>query len=112
MTPRLAATAAYLGLLLLQPAWHFFWQPPVTLSPAWVTGLAMAPLLALLPWVLRDRPRAWIAACYVVLFYFIHGAVESWAGEPGRGLALAETGLALALFALVNLRLRHPSRGG
>lgn len=112
MIPRLTATAAYAGLLALQPAWHFFWQPPATLSPGWVAGLATAPLLVLLPWVLRDRPRAWIAACYVVLFYFIHGAVESWADESARSLALTETALALALFASVNLRLRRPPRAG
>lgn len=105
---RWTATSAYVGLLLLQPFWHFYWLPPDTLSAGWVTVLATAPLLPLLPWILRDRPRAWIGACYVVLFYFIHGAVESWAGEAARTLALTETGLSLALFASVTLRLRHP----
>lgn len=112
MMPRWTATAAYLGLLLLQPLWHWWWHPPATLSAAWVTGLAVAPLLALLPWVLQDRPRAWIGACYIVLFYFIHGAVESWASESARAMALTETGLSLAFLASVNLRLRRPIRTG
>jgi uncharacterized membrane protein len=110
MNPRWPATAAYLGLLLLQPLWHFVLQPPGNLSAGWVTALAMAPLSILLPWILRDRPRAWTGACYIALFYFIHGAVESWASESARGLALTETALALMVFATVNLRLRHPPR--
>lgn len=107
MPARWIATAAYLALLLLQPLWHFAWRPPATLSPGWVTTLAVLPLLPLLPWLLKDRPRAWIGACYVALFYFIHGAAESWASETARGLALAETGLALLVFAAVILHLRH-----
>ncbi len=112
MIPRWVATAAYLGLVLLQPAWHFFRHPPESLSAAWVTALATFPLLVLLPWVLRDRPRAWVGACYIVLFYFIHGAVESWASESARTLALTEAGLALVFMASVSLRLRHPPRPG
>lgn len=106
---RWTATTAYVGLLLLQPLWHYFWLPPDTLSAGWVTVLATAPLLPLLPWILRDRPRAWIGACYVVLFYFIHGAVESWASEASRALALTETGLSLLMLASVTLRRHHPS---
>lgn len=108
MAPRWIATAAYLGLLVLQPVWHLAWHPTRAIEPAWAAGLATVPLLLLVPGILRDRPRAWIWACYLGLLYFIHGVVEAWAIPASRAPALTETGLALALFAGVMLRLRHP----
>lgn len=110
MGARWIATVSYLALVVLQPVWYLWWHPPRVIGPAWATGIAVAPLLILVPGVLRDRPRAWIWACFLGIVYFVHGATEAWAIPPARPAALTETGLTLALFASVTLRLRHPPR--
>lgn len=110
MAPRWIATASYAGLIVLQPVWYLWWHPPRVIGPEWATAIAVAPLLLLVPGIARDNPRAWIWACYLGIAYFIHGATEAWAIPVTRGPALTETGLSLALFAAVTLRLRHPGR--
>lgn len=108
MAPRWIATAAYLGLACLQPVWHLFWYPPRVIAPCWAAAIGLAPLLLLLPGILRDRARAWAWGSFLALPYFIHGTVEAWAVPAVRPAALTETGLSLLLLAAVMLRLRHP----
>lgn len=109
---RAIATAAYLGLVLLQPAWFLFWNPPESLSPAWTAAAATGPLLALLPGVLADRPRTWIWVCYLALPYFIFAVVEAWASTAARAPAVIGTALTLVLFASLIGRYgrRRPGR--
>lgn len=93
---RLAA-AALAALLALQWLWHA-WLAPPSGPPAWlVATLFSLPLLPPAIAFLRARSNAALWAGIVALPYFCHGVAEAWASPAQRALALAETGLALAL---------------
>lgn len=104
------ALACWCALLALQPTWYLWWRPPAGLPPAWATAVMSLPLLAVLPGLLRDAPRAHLWAGYVAVFYFMHGVVVAMTHPAARAAGLLETALTLAFIAAAVMRLRHPAR--
>lgn len=105
---------ALLGLTLLWESWLAPSRYPVF----WLV-LKLAPLLLLLPGLLRDRPKTFLLAGLLMLFYFTEGVVLAWTlrAEPLSGfgrlpLAWMETILALGLFASGALHARRRLREG
>jgi uncharacterized membrane protein len=96
---RQAALVAASGQVLLQLAWYLWLAPPTLFPPAFVVGLAVLPGLVplLLAWVNFERGLLW--AGFAALGYFSHGVMEAWTTPAVRGLALAETVLAVVLVA-------------
>jgi uncharacterized membrane protein len=80
--------ASWLGLLAWQVAWHALLPAPYG-SRNWIlAGLALAPLVALSPGLLRGTPRGRFWSLLLVMLYFIVGVVEAWS-NPGQRLAAA-----------------------
>lgn len=71
--------------------------------------LQVAPLIAVLPGVLRGHGRGFFYAMLAALPYFVHGVIALTAGS--RGLGMAESGTAIALLAVCYLALRRLPRG-
>jgi len=67
-----------------------------------VLGIALLPLLALLPAALHSRRRVLLVGGIVSLLYFSHGVMEFWSNPPLRALAGAE--IVFALLAVFGLR--------
>ncbi|MBK6727981.1 MAG: DUF2069 domain-containing protein [Xanthomonadales bacterium] len=87
---------------LLQIFWHGLLHPPRPLPVALVLGVALLPLLALLPAAWHSRRRALLVGGIVSLLYFSHGVMEYWSNPPLRALASAE--IVFALLAIFGLR--------
>jgi uncharacterized membrane protein len=90
--------ASWLGLLAWQVAWHALLPTPYG-SRNWIlAGLAIAPLVALSPGVLRGTPRARFWSLLLVMLYFIVGVVEAWSNSGQRLAAAAQVFLCLSYF--------------
>jgi uncharacterized membrane protein len=66
----------------------------------------VAPLLLVLPGVLRGSHRGYFFAILAAFLYFIHGTMEAGTADQ-RALALWETGFAVALVAVSSLAMRR-----
>ncbi len=116
MTPariQTAASTCLIALTLLCLAWEL-WLAPLRPGGSWLV-LKAALLLAPLFGVLRGRRYTYKWLTLFILVYFAEGLVRA-TGDYGvaRLLAIAETGLSFALFALSILfvrstRAREPS---
>lgn len=94
---RYTALACYAGLIALIVAWNLT-SPPTSMSLVAVLILALAPLLAMSPGMLRGQPKTHAYMAYVSLLYMTHGLVTAATpGDPDRLLGAAETTLALFL---------------
>lgn len=87
---------------LLQIVWHALLHPPQSLPLTLVLGIALLPLLALLPAAWHSGRRALLVGGIVSLIYFSHGVMEFWSNPPVRALAGAE--ISFALLAIFGLR--------
>ena len=77
------ALASWFALLALAIFWEG-WLAPARHTPIFWLAVKGAPLLAMLPGLLRDRPKAYLGSCLLALLYFIEGVVLAWTlrGEP------------------------------
>ena len=106
------AGAAYLALLLLQPAWHALLPEP-TDNRNWVlAAVATLPLLVPLRGVLTGSMRSMTWAGYLVMVYIAVGIMEAWSNPPQRIPALLQTALVVVFVGglLVVSRSRRPER--
>lgn len=92
-----ATLAGHLGLLALVMAWTIWLSPPA-LPVALVLVLWAGPLLLPLRGLLHGRRYTFQWTSFLALVYFVHGAVEAFAGPAERGLALVEVALSLLLY--------------
>lgn len=74
-------------------------------NSAWFL-LQVAPLLLVLPGVLRASRRGFFYAILAASLYFIHGTMEAATADQ-RLLALWETGFAVALITVASLAMRR-----
>jgi uncharacterized membrane protein len=102
MHPRDALPAAALiAQGLLQLLWHGVLRPPAALPSALVLGIALLPLVALIPAAAHSRRRVLLVGGIVSLLYFSHGVMEAWSNPAVRVLAMLEVLFALgAIFGL------------
>lgn len=75
--------------------------------PIWV--IKLAPLLVVLPGVLRDRLRAVVWLCFISLLYFV-AAVQRVFAEPGSPRAVLELLAVVLLFSSAMLYVRYRAR--
>ena len=86
---------------------QFFVQPLESPLPnlIWFV-LQVAPLLAILPGVLRCSARGFFYAALAALLYFVHGVMEAATPEL-RIMAVWEIGFATALVAVASLAIKR-----
>ncbi len=100
MTPKVSlylTLSGYFALMLLLFIWHGFLYP-ASKQPWLMTGLIMLPLFFPLRGLLKEKPYTYAWTSFIILIYFIHGVVESWANEEQRLLALLETFLSVQVY--------------
>lgn len=105
---KLAALAAWGGLILLSFLWEA-WLAPSSYAPATVwTLIKLLPLVALTPALLGNGYRVYIHGCLVALLYFSEGVMLAWS-DPGmvRALALIEVLLVLVFVTVAALYVRR-----
>ena len=109
---RLVLVSGWL-LIALCIGWEWRWAP--LRAGGSLLVLKAAPLLALLPAMARDRPKAYQWTTLVILLYACEGMVRATSeASPVRELAALELVLALAIYvaAIRWLRVGRPARGG
>ena len=101
MTASMLSQGAFWLLLLLQPVWHGWLQPPQRLPLAFVLGLAILPLLPAAFALLLRTQAALFWAGVLALPYFIHAVDQAWNAPETRMLAAIELVLSLAVVLAV-----------
>ena len=71
------ALASWVALLALTILWET-WLAPARHTPLFWLVVKGVPLLAMLPGLLRDWPKAYLGSCLLALLYFIEGVVLAW----------------------------------
>ena len=105
MIPLWWCRIALVGLLLIQPIWFGWINPPTVVSPWLVLTLTMLPLLLVLPGTWRLRPRSLVIAGCLLLLYFCLAVMEAWANPAARWPAVAQVMLIAVYFiALPSVR--------
>ena len=107
---RLVLVSGWL-LIALCIGWEWWWAP--LRAGGSLLVLKALPLLALLPAMARDRPKAYQWTTLVILLYACEGMVRATSeASPVRELAALELVLALAIYiaAIRWLRVGRPAR--
>ena len=78
--------------------------PTTSVNITWFV-IQILPLLAVLPGMLRLRPRSVFGAAFVSMLYFIHGVLLA-ATAPLRTIGLLEAGFAVLLLAVATYMAR------
>lgn len=106
-----AAQACYLGLLVLQVAWHAALPAPAG-NRSWVlAAVAALPLLLPLRGLLAGSLRSITWAGYLVMLYLVVGVTEAWANPAQRLPALLQVGLVAGFVAAALVFSRRPPSG-
>ena len=100
MTPKFSlylTLSGYFALLLLLIVWHGF-VFPASNNPWLILGLMIAPLLFPLRGLLKENPYTYAWTSFVILLYFMHGTVETWANANERIFAIIEVILSVQIY--------------
>lgn len=96
---------SFIGLIVLQPLWFGWIDPPTVVPPLLAVALTTVPLLILLPFVWRLGRDALVVAGCVLLAYFCLGVSEAMVSPPSRVAGLIQIALILMYFsALASIR--------
>lgn len=96
---RLATLFGYFGLFGLTLLWVTVLSPPARIPTSVMLIIFVGPLLLPLRGILHGKPYTHIWTAFLVLLYFMHGVVESWANPAELWLAITETLLSILLFS-------------
>ena len=98
---------SYLGLLFLIGFWYLYISPPEH-TIFWI--LLVAYILILLipaPGLFKKQPRVYMWSSYLMLIYFSHAVIESWANDAERVYALIELILSSMYFVAATMCVRY-----
>ncbi len=98
-----------LALIPVQLIWFIWLQPPQILPLALVLALSILPLLLVLPFAWRLKPRGLVVAGLFLLVYFSVGVTEAWVNPNVRLIALVQVGLVVIYFTALATIRRQPS---
>ena len=98
---------SYIGLIITIITWYFIVSPPqytlsVILSVSYVVILLL-PAYGLI----KKTTGAYMWSSYLMLIYFSHGIIETWANADERGLALLELILSSLYFVAATMSFRY-----
>lgn len=95
---RLATLLGYFGLFTLTLLWVTVLSPSPRIQTSVMLLIFAGPLLIPLRGILHGNTTTHIWMSFLVLLYFMHGIVESWANPTERWLAIIEILLSILLF--------------
>lgn len=95
--------ASYVGLLGLLVLWYGAIDPPVHTLSLIVTVIFIALLLLPAKGLLGNNPKVYMWSSYLILIYFSHAIIESWANNEFRLYAIAELLLSCGYFVFATM---------
>ena len=91
--------------------WYFIIDPPhfvfSTVLSLLYLGILLLPAYALL----KKKPRTYLWSSYLILIFFMHAIVETYANGAHRGYAIAELVLSMLYFFSATLCVRYERQG-
>ena len=103
---RYVVLASYAGLLVTLFVWYFVLDPPEFVFSTLLRILYLALLLLPLKGLLTRNPRVYMWSSYLILVYFTHGVIETYANAGFRLLAILELIFSITYFAAATLCAR------
>lgn len=103
---RFVLLASYAGLLFTLCVWYFVLDPPQYLFSTVLRIVYLAVLLLPLKGLLNNRPRVYLWSSYLILIYFSHAVIETYANAGFRALAVLELVFSFGYFAAATLCAR------
>ncbi|QOC22987.1 DUF2069 domain-containing protein [Wenzhouxiangella sp. AB-CW3] len=101
---------ALVGLIVIQPLWFGWIDPPEVIAPIAAVIITTLPLLLVAPGVWRLNPRSLVIAGVLLLFYFCLAVMEAWVSPASRAPAIAQLlliGVYFTALPAVRRRRRH-----
>ena len=98
---------SYILLLLHIASWFFVVSPPQNKTFALLSMIYL--LILFVPWtqLISNNPRVYMWSGYLILLYFTHAVVESYANTQERGYALLELLLTIVYFIGATMCYRY-----
>lgn len=108
---RRLTVASYVSLVITVALWYFVIEPPQfrfsTILSLLYLGILLLPAVPLL----RKKPRTYLWSSYLILIFFMHAIVETYANSSHRGYAIAELVLSCLYFIGATLCVRYERQG-
>ena len=108
---RTLTLASYAALVITVVLWYFIIDPPrfvfSTILSLLYLGILLLPAYALL----KRKPRTYLWSSYLILIFFMHAIVETYANSAHRGYAIAELVLSVLYFFSATLCMRYERQG-
>lgn len=98
---------SYLGLITTIIVWYFFVSPPQHKLELILSSLYLLVLFLPAPGLLKKSNRVFMWSSYLILIYFIHAVVETWANDEERIYALFELVLSCIFFVAATMCFRY-----
>jgi uncharacterized membrane protein len=98
---------SYISLFSLLIIWYGIVSPPQYILSGIFTVLFIGLLLLPARDLFRKNPRVYMWSSYLILIYFSHAIIESWANDTERFYALAELLLSGVYFVGATLCYRQ-----
>lgn len=102
----------YFGLLILLSSWVIYFDPPKNNTISLALLFILTPLLLALRGLLHGKRYTYAWSSMLILFYFLHGVVESWANESEtvKILAMIEVAFSVVFFIGSVMYVKYKSR--
>ena len=100
-------SVSYVGLIITIVVWYFVIAPP---QHTYSIILSVSYVLALLtpaPGLIKKSYRVYMWSSYIILIYFMHGIIETWANADEKIYAILELVLSIAFFISATVCARH-----
>ena len=104
---RRIALTSYVLLILFIAYWFFVAFPPANKVMLLLAFFYLSILFIPLKQLLADNPRVYLWSGYLILLYFTHAVVESYANVEERGYALIELLLTIIYFVSATFCYRY-----
>ena len=101
---------SYAGLWFTLCAWYFVFDPPQFVFALVLRILFLAILLLPLKGLLTNNPRVYMWSSYLMLIYFAHAVIETYANSEMRYFAVLELVFSMLYFIAATFCARTASQ--
>jgi len=105
------AVSSYVGLVCLLITWYGFISPPQRTLSTIFTVMFIGILLLPAKDLYQKNSRVYMWSSYLILIYFSHAIIESWANDEERIYAIAELILSCIYFLAATFCYRESRKG-
>jgi len=98
---------SHIGLLITIIIWYFFISPPQYTLSMILSLVYVLILLIPAPGLFKKTSGVYMWSSFLILIYFAHGIIETWANPDERFLAIIEIVLSSIFFVSATMCFRY-----